>query len=257
MTVTAVLSLKGGVGKTTTVLGLASSASALGDFETLVIDLDPQCNASEALGVEYPVQGQTVADLLTESTVRTEDVVRSSAWDRVSVIPADLDLADFDAIATLGVEQRLRAALDPSIRQRFPLILIDCPPSLGKLVSNALVAADNALIATEPSFMANRGVAKVLQAVETIQRYYNPSLFVSGVLIGRMPSRGREAAHRASEIRSALGEKVLPLAVPLRAAVAEAAGDQRPIHQVRPAVTDVTEAFDAALDRISEGRLSR
>lgn len=250
MTVTAILSLKGGVGKTTTVLGLASSASALGDFETLVIDLDPQCNASEALGVEYPVQGRTVADLLTESTVRIEDVVRSSAWDRVSVVPADLDLADFDAIATLGVEQRLRAALGPDIRQRFPLVLIDCPPSLGKLVSNALVAADSALIATEPSFMASRGVAKVLQAIQTVQQYYNPSLVVAGVLIGRVPSRGREAAHRADEIRAALGPQVLPLTVPLRASVAEAAGDQKPIHQVRPVPTEVTAAFDAALSRV-------
>lgn len=250
MTVTAILSLKGGVGKTTTVLGLASAASARSDLETLVIDLDPQCNASEALGVEYPVEGKTVADLLTESTVRTEDVVRPSAWDRVSVIPADLDLADFDAVATLGVEQRLRAALDAGTRQRFALILIDCPPSLGKLVSNALVAADNALIATEPSFMASRGVAKVLQAIETVQQYYNPSLDMSGVLIGRVPARGREATHRADEIRAALGDRVLPLSVPLRAAVAEAVGDQKPIHQVRPIPTDVIAAFDAALNCI-------
>lgn len=251
MTTTAVVNQKGGSAKTSTVLGLASAASARG-LETLVIDLDPQCNASEALGIEYPVEGYTAADLLgSDFPAGTADAVHPTKWDHVSIIPADLDLADLDAVVGLGVEQRLRAALDnEEILQRYPLILIDCPPSVGKLVSNALIAADSALVATEPSFMASRGVGKILQAIETIQRYYNPSLIVAGVLIGRVPAQGREALHRTAEIREALGDQVLPLAVPQRAAVAEAAGDRRPIHQVRPAVTEVTAAFDAALDRI-------
>lgn len=251
MTVIAVVNQKGGSGKSTTVLGLASAASARG-IETLVIDLDPQCNASEALGIVYPVEGHTAAELLAADFPGSAlDAVHASGWDHVSVIPADLDLADLDAVAGLGVEQRLRAALDnDEVRERYPLILIDCPPSVGKLVSNALIAADAALVATEPSFMASRGVSKILQAIETIQRYYNPALTVAGVLIGRVPAQGREAAHRAAEIREALGDQVLPLVVPQRAAVAEAAGDRRPIHQVRPVVTEVIDAFDAALDRV-------
>lgn len=251
MTTTAVVNQKGGSGKSTTVLGLASAASARG-LETLVIDLDPQCNASEALGIDYPIEGYTAADLLaSDFSGVAVDAVHPSKWDHVSIIPADLDLADLDAVVGLGVEQRLRAALDSEeIRRRFPLILIDCPPSVGKLVSNALIAADSALVATEPSFMASRGVGKILQAIETIQRYYNPSLIVAGVLIGRVPAQGREASHRTAEIREALGDQVLPLVVPQRAAVAEAAGDRRPIHQVRPLVAEVTAAFDAALDRV-------
>ncbi|QHE74522.1 MULTISPECIES: ParA family protein [unclassified Rhodococcus (in: high G+C Gram-positive bacteria)] len=254
MTTTAVVNQKGGSGKTTTVLGLASAASARG-IDTLVIDLDPQCNASEALGIDYPVDGQTAADLLAgEFPGGATEVVQASKWDHVSVIPADLDLSDIDAVAGLGVEQRLRVALDSDeLRQQFPLILIDCPPSIGKLVSNALIAADNALVATEPSFMASRGVSKILQAIDTIQRYYNPTLTVAGVLIGRVPAQAREAAHRTAEIREALGDLVLPEVVPQRAAVAEAVGDRRPIHEVRPPVLEVTRAFDAALDRVLGG----
>lgn len=253
MITAAVLSLKGGVGKTTTVLGLASAASTRGSLRTLVVDLDPQCNASEALGVSYPVDYPTSAELLN-GTATVHNAVGPSSWDRVSVIAGDLDLADFDTVGAIGVEQRLRAALsDPLIADRFDLVLIDCPPSLGKLVSNALVAADAALVATEPSFMASRGVAKVLTAVEAIRRYYNPGLVVAGVLLGRVPARGREASHRASEIREALGDLVLPLTVPLRAVIAEAAGDGRPIHQARPPVPEATAAFDAALDQIMLG----
>lgn len=246
-----VVNQKGGSGKTTTVLGLASAASAHG-IETLVVDLDPQCNASEALGIEYPFEGVTSADLLADELPGSAvDAVRPSLWEHVSVIPADLDLADLDAVSGLGVEQRLRAALDSQgLRERFSLVLLDCPPSLGRLVSNALIAADSVLVATEPSFMASRGVAKILQAVETVQRYYNPGLVVAGVLLGRVPAQGREAAHRVSEIREALGDQVLPLAVPQRAAVAEAVGDRCPIHRVRPAVAEVVEAFDAALERV-------
>ncbi|TQF65308.1 AAA family ATPase [Rhodococcus spelaei] len=251
MTVVAVVNQKGGSSKTTTVLGLASAASARG-IETLVVDLDPQCNASEALGIEYPLDGKTAADLLAqELNGSAVDAVHASKWDSVSVIPSDLDLADLDAVSGLGVEQRLRAALDSEeIRQRYPLVLIDCPPSVGKLVSNALIAADTALIATEPSFMASRGVSKILDAIDTITRYYNPDLTVAGVLLGRVPAQGREASHRANEIREALGDLVLPVMVPQRAAVAEATGDHVPVHSVRPAVSEVTAAFDAALDRV-------
>ena len=96
-----------------------------------------------------------------------------------------------------------------------------------------------------------------MTAVEAIQRYYNPGLVVAGVLLGRVPSRGREASHRASELREALGDLVLPLAVPLRAAIAEAVGDGRPIHEVRPSVPEATAAFDAALDRIILGENER
>jgi len=246
MTTVAVVNQKGGSSKTTTVLGLASAASARG-IETLVIDLDPQCNASEALGIEYPMDGLTAADLLAnELRGSAVDAVRASTWDCVSLIPADLD-----AVSGLGIEQRLRAALDSDeIRERYPLVVIDCPPSVGKLVSNALIAADTALVATEPSFMASRGVAKILDAIDTITRYYNPSLTVAGVLLGRVPAQGRETSHRAAEIRDALGDLVLPSVVPQRAAVAEATGDHTPIHRVRPAVGEVTQAFDAALDRV-------
>lgn len=250
-TTVAVVNQKGGSGKTTAVLGLTSAASDRG-LEVLVVDLDPQCNASEALGIVYPLEGRTAADLLAnELRGSAVDAIHESAWDRVNVIPADLDLADLDAVAGLGVEQRLRAALDSEeLRQRFDLIVIDCPPSVGKLVSNALIAADTALVATEPSFMANKGVSKILDAIGTITRYYNPSLTVSGVLLGRVPAQGREAAHRAAEIREALGEVVLSDVVPQRAAVAEAIGDQLPIHQVRPKPGDAIAAFDAALDRV-------
>jgi len=251
MTTVAVVNQKGGSSKTTTVLGLASAASARG-IETLVIDLDPQCNASEALGIEYPMDGLTAADLLAnELRGSAVDAVRPSTWDCVSLIPADLDLADLDAVSGLGIEQRLRAALDSDdLRERFPLVVIDCPPSVGKLVSNALIAADTALVATEPSFMASRGVAKILDAIDTITRYYNPSLTVAGVLLGRVPAQGRETSHRAAEIRAALGDLVLPVVVPQRAAVAEATGDHTPIHRVRPIVAEVSQAFDAALDRV-------
>lgn len=254
MNIIAVVNQKGGSTKTTTVLGLASALRAA-EKRVLVVDLDPQCNASEALGVRYPVDGHTSAELLARDVPGSAwEAIRTSSWSGVDVIASDLDLADIDASMQLGLEFRLRSSLDSEkIRTTYDVILIDCPPSVGKLVSNALIAADLALIASEPSFMANRGVAKVMTSIEEIRRHYNHDLTLAGVLLGRVPpSTHREAAFRAGEIREALGRLVFDLSVPQRAAVFEAVGDGKPIHDVRPAPLDVLAAFDDVAYRILE-----
>lgn len=245
----AVVNQKGGVGKTTVVLGLASAAQARG-VPVLVVDLDPQANSTGGLGVTAPVYSANDVLYANEAGIAI-DAVTTTAWPGVSVIPADLSLAARDSDQQLGAELRLRKALDSDeLRQRFPLVLIDCQPSIGKLVSNALLAADGALIVTEPSIDASTGVENVLQTISTVQEYYNSSLAVAAVILNKVPARSREAAFRSDELRSALGSAVWEPPIPVRTVLAEARGAARPVHEYGARAADVTAVFDTYLDRL-------
>lgn len=244
---------KGGVGKTTTVLGLASAAQAAG-LRTLVIDLDPQANSSAALGVRG--SGFTTNDVLyADARGCANDAIWDTEWgETTKAIPAVLELADRDSDTALGAELRLRKALDSTeLREAFDLCLIDCPPSVGRLVSNALIAADKVLIVTEPSFMASQGVAKILDTIETVRENYNPDLATAGVILNRVPARSREADFRISEMNDSLGDLVWFPHMPLRTGLSEAVGNGEPIHRRKPALNDCIAIYDAYLKRLTTG----
>jgi cellulose biosynthesis protein BcsQ len=162
----AVLSLKGGTGKTTTVLGLAGAAAARG-LRVLVVDIDPQANATDGLGVTDP--DFTTNDVIADARPGVAaDAVAPSPWPGVEVIPAERALEHRGPHEGPDSAQRLRVALT-GVPQRYDVVLIDCPPSLGELTRNALAAAEGALVVTEPSYFALTGAAAALDAVDVVR----------------------------------------------------------------------------------------
>lgn len=246
-----VLNQKGGVGKTTTVLGLASAAAAAGQ-RVLVLDMDPQGNASSALGLTG--DGRTMNEVLfSDAKGCAAESVWVSEWPHVDAIPAAQDLSARDADTNLGSELRLRKALDTDLlRDNYDICLIDCPPSVGRLVSNALIAADAVLIVTEPAIMASQGVARVLETIATVRDNYNAGLRVAGIAVNKVPANSREARFRLAEVREMLGDQVWEPVMPMRAALVEAAGNGVPIHDHLPRAKECIEVYDAWLARLLE-----
>ncbi len=243
----ALVNQKGGVGKTAVTLGLASCAATRG-LRTLVVDLDPQANATHALGVGNAEW--TAHDVLHNAHAGAAQVAAvPSEWPLVDGIAASLSLSECETDASLGAEFSLRESFTDLTG--YDLVLIDCPPSVGRLTSNALVAAHLALVVTEAEGFASRGVVNVLESIETIRRYHNPTLDLAGVVVNKWPSpQTRESRIRLAELTEQLGPLVWSPAVPRRAVVAEAAGAARPLHEYGGAATAVSEVLAGHLDRL-------
>ena len=271
MVTVAVVNQKGGVGKTTVVLGLASAASARGS-EVLVVDLDPQGNATTGLGLFDPGPGVD-AVLDEERPGGLARVVEPGGWPsdigptpRVAASSPGLSIRE-PQLATdpLGAQDRLALAMRPPL-QAAPdvgspmgsgvdaddrLVLIDCPPSLGLLTVNALFAADAALVVTEPGAWAVDGVGRMLQTIERIRmRRPDGRPELVGIAVNRL-GRTRDGRYWDEALREAYPGQCLP-PVHLRAAVPEAAAQSMPIHALRrPGATEAAAEFDVLLDRLA------
>jgi chromosome partitioning protein len=264
--VTAVLSLKGGVGKTTVTLGLAGSAARQG-LRTLVVDLDPQGNATTAL---EPAESETtIADALENPSPATlATSIAPSAWDdAIDVLVGSEDIERHNhpdpGSQRLGRLSRLLAALPramgdestgrSSAGARLPhyeLVIIDCPPSLGQLTRSALVAVDRAVLVTEPTIFAVSGVQRAFEAVQA-ERAHNSRLQPLGVLINRYRTRSAEHEFRVNELRELFGPLVLPGVLPDRTAVQQAQGAGVPIQRWdTPGAREISQHFDNLLGRI-------
>lgn len=265
--VVSVLSLKGGVGKTTVVLGLAGAAAQHG-LRTLVVDLDPQANATIALRPDRT--GKTIADVLD----RPQDaVVRAaigvSAWSEdLHVLvgsednerhnnptPTPTQLARLDqALDRLALPPG-HADQDDQADQGYGLVLVDCPPSLGQLTRSALVVADRALLVADPTIFAVAGVQRAFEAVQDERTRGNSRLQPLGVLVNRFRDRSVEHAFRVAELRDLFGPLVLGSTVPDRPAVQQAQGAGLPIqHWDSPGAREVAIVFDGLLGRILRTR---
>ena len=247
----AVVNQKGGVGKTTTTLGLASAIVASDPTRrVLVLDLDPQSNATMALGIVDPEW--TTADVLhAASEGAVAGAITSTEWDRVDAVAADLSLAERETDTSLGSEFALREALKgPHLD--YDVLLIDCPPSIGRLTQNALIAATHVLVVTEPSRPGLHGVGQVNETIATIRKYHNKTLRTAGVIVNLMPPKGREAQLRLDELMTELGEEVWEPPIPRRAVLTEAMGASAPIHAFGTEAKPVTDVLDLHAQRLLE-----
>ncbi|MBB5955698.1 cellulose biosynthesis protein BcsQ [Saccharothrix tamanrassetensis] len=254
----AVLSLKGGVGKTTVALGLASAALRRG-VRTLVIDLDPQCNATSTL--EPDDTDTSIYDVLQEPTLeKVRAAIATSTWGEGVDVLAGSEDAELLNHPDPGESRlgRLREALRVLAEDEevpYQLVLLDCPPSLGQLTRSALVAADRALLVTEPTMFAVAGVQRAFEAVQS-EREHNADLQPLGVVVNRVRPRSHEHQFRIEELRDIFGPLVMPVALPDRLAVQQAQGACMPIHEWgTPGAREVALAFNLLLARIL--RISR
>ena len=218
---------KGGVGKTTTTVNLAA-ALALHGLRVLVIDLDPQGNASTALGIAHTVGTPSVYDVLLGGAAIADVATTAEFTENLLCVPATLDLAgaDIELTSQVAREYRLQRALGTYLdgNPGIDYLFIDCPPSLGLLTLNALVAANEVLIPIQCEYYALEGLAQLLNTVELVRSHLNPRLAVSTVLLTMYDSRTRLADQVADEVREHFKELVLAPVIPRNVRVSEAPG---------------------------------
>ncbi|MCC0038970.1 MAG: ParA family protein [Brucellaceae bacterium] len=220
---------KGGVGKTTTAINLATALAAIGE-KVLVIDLDPQGNASTGLGIDKQDRTVSSYDVLVGEATIAEAAI-PTAVPGLSIIPSTLDL--------LGVEMEIAAAPDRATRLReairtrdggasFDYILVDCPPSLNLLTLNSMAAADSVLVPLQCEFFALEGLSQLLETVEQVRRSINPSLTIQGIVMTMFDGRNNLANQVVDDVRAHMGEKVYETIIPRNVRISEAPSYGKP-----------------------------
>jgi chromosome partitioning protein len=221
---------KGGVGKTTTAVNVAA-ALALQGLRTLVIDLDPQGNASTALGVEHREGTPSSYEVLIGEIPLRDALQRSPHSERLFCVPATIDLAgaEIELVSMVAREGRLRTALVELAQYDFDYVFIDCPPSLGLLTINALVAAPEVLIPIQCEYYALEGLGQLLRNVRLVQQNLNPRLTLTGIVLTMYDSRTKLSEQVVEEVRRYFGSRVYDTIIPRTVRLSEAPGFGKPI----------------------------
>lgn len=225
----AITNQKGGVGKTTTAVNLGSYLAVLGK-KVLLLDNDPQGNATSGLGIEKNSIKQCIYDVLI-SEVPIEDVILPTQVNNLYAVPAALRLAgaENELVGMMARDQRLRRSIEP-IRQEYDYILIDCPPSLGNLTINALAAADAVIIPIQCEFYALEGLSQLMQTLQLVQKFFNSTLEIEGVVLTMYDHRTNLSQQVAEEVRNYFKEKVYQAVIPRNIRLSEAPSHGIPIN---------------------------
>ena len=235
--VIAIANQKGGVGKTTTAINLGAGL-AVAERRTLVVDMDPQGNATSGLGIDKAGVEVSTYDVLVGGRAITDATLQGLHFPRLDVVPSSQDLvgAEVELVEGQQREVRLRNALAP-IRDEYDYILLDCPPSLGLLTLNTLAAADTVLIPIQCEFYALEGLSQLLNTIRLVQQSLNPRLQIEGVLLTMFDQRLNLSRQVADEAKEYFGSRVFSSVIPRNVRLAEAPSFGKPI-----AVYDVLSA---------------